>query len=266
MKISAHCMVRNEEKFIWYSVMSVINHVDKILLWDTGSTDRTVPIITEILKTREGGKKVEFRKVGETDAKGLARFRQEMLEETSFDWVLILDGDEVWWEDGIKRLRKSIETYSSNKDLVVCSTRMLIGDMFHYQEKLAGKYSIGGKIGHNNIRAIKRNILGLHIEGVYPDEAYVDVNGVKIQNFPEEKMVFLNDTYLHLSHLERSSCDRKKFKFEIGERFPLDYYYPEVFFKPRPEIVPSPWESMSVFFRVRAMWQTPLKKIRRRFI
>ena len=47
-KIWAHTLVKNEERFIWFSVMSVIVNVDKVLIWDTGSTDDTVKIIQKI--------------------------------------------------------------------------------------------------------------------------------------------------------------------------------------------------------------------------
>jgi hypothetical protein len=50
LKITAHTLVKNEARFVWYSVMSVIEHVDKILLWDTGSTDGTKEILKKISK------------------------------------------------------------------------------------------------------------------------------------------------------------------------------------------------------------------------
>ena len=50
MSVWVHTLVKNEERYIWYSVMSVIDYIDKILIWDTGSTDKTVDIIKEILE------------------------------------------------------------------------------------------------------------------------------------------------------------------------------------------------------------------------
>ena len=54
MRIVAHILVKNEEKWIWYSLMSVLDYVDEILVWDAGSTDRTVEIIKTISKNSEG--------------------------------------------------------------------------------------------------------------------------------------------------------------------------------------------------------------------
>lgn len=50
MKICVHTLVRNEEKYVWYAVMSVINHVDEVMLWDMKSTDNTYEILKEIKK------------------------------------------------------------------------------------------------------------------------------------------------------------------------------------------------------------------------
>ena len=46
--ITVHTLVQNEEKYLWFSVMSVIDFADEVFIWDTGSTDNTVPIIKEI--------------------------------------------------------------------------------------------------------------------------------------------------------------------------------------------------------------------------
>jgi len=78
--------------------------------------------------------------------------------------------------------------------------------------------------------------------------------------------LFLEEKYLHASFLTRSSKDLKKIKYEIGEIFPKDFYYPEVFFKPRPDIVPSPWKSMDLKYKFRAFIETPFKKLKRRLI
>ena len=50
MEIWAHTMVKNEARWLWYSVSSVIGHIDKLILWDTGSTDGSVEIGKELEK------------------------------------------------------------------------------------------------------------------------------------------------------------------------------------------------------------------------
>jgi len=47
-KIVVHCLVKNEENFIWYAINSVLPFVDKIMIWDNDSTDKTIEIIKSI--------------------------------------------------------------------------------------------------------------------------------------------------------------------------------------------------------------------------
>ena len=47
-KIIVHCLVANEERFVWYALQSVLPYVDQVMVWDTGSTDKTVEIIKAI--------------------------------------------------------------------------------------------------------------------------------------------------------------------------------------------------------------------------
>lgn len=256
MKISAQMIVKNEENFVWYAVSSVIDYVDGINIWDQGSTDKTI----EIIKTIDNPK-ITLKKVTES----VHDLRQKMLEGTDADWIFVLDGDEIWYFDAVRNLRNNLEKVGNNKDCVVVPNYMLIGDIFHYQEKAAGKYKIGGRMGHYNIRAIRKTE-GLHIEGIYPNEAYVTKDGIKIQDLGKERILFLDEPYLHASFLKRSSKDRKKIKYEIGENFPKDFYYPEVFFKSRPSIVPSPWRTMDSGYKLRAMFESPLKRIKRRIV
>jgi len=56
----------------------------------------------------------------------------------------------------------------------------------------------------------------------------------------------------------------KKLKYELGSALPPDFYYPEVFFRDRSKIVPSIWQPMDFKFKLRAFFETPLRKIYRR--
>ena len=100
MQIWGHALVKNEDRYLWYAISSVIKFVDKGLLWDTGSSDDTLKIV-ESLKQRYPSK-IKFREIGEVNPEQFTVVRQKMLEESACDWVVIVDGDEVWWEDKIK--------------------------------------------------------------------------------------------------------------------------------------------------------------------
>lgn len=268
MKITVHSIVKNEENYIWYSIMSVIDFVDEIVVWDTGSTDSTVEIIKQAQKQNQD--KISFKEAGPVTPEGYSRLRQKMLEETKADWVVVVDGDEVWWQESIKNVTNWINR--GNVDAIITPYFNVVGDIYHYQEEKAGRYSIDGRVGNLTIRAFKRNIPGLHVENPYGLEGYFDETGKPIQESPRVKREFINAPYLHFTHLRRSRKDgevmgrRRKIKHELGISFPLDFYYPEVFFKPRPVPVSFAWRRMNSREYFLAFLETPFRKIKRKII
>ena len=271
MKIIAHSLVKNEERYIWYSIMSVINYVDKILVWDTGSTDKT-PEIIELIKQKYP-QKIEYKECGDVTPDQYTVLRQKMLNETNSDWFMILDGDEVWWEDSIKRVKGIIEKNGKDLDSLVSRYFNIVGDIYHYQPQSAGNYLIDGKKGHFNIRFINRNISGLYTAKPHGQHGYFDGKGISIQEKYHKKRIYIDSPYLHFTHMVRSSSLAKdsevikrdiKYKYELGRSFAKDFYYPEVFFNEKPEIVNSVWENMNKGYYFLSIFQTPLKKIKRR--
>ncbi|MFH1536116.1 MAG: glycosyltransferase, partial [Patescibacteria group bacterium] len=245
------------------SIMSVVDYVDKILIWDTGSTDKTVEIIKEIIKIK--GNKIDFEEVGEVDKNKFSKMRQKMLEESYCDWTLVLDGDEIWWEDSIKKLISKIKTDGNNIEGVVVPMKVPAGDIYHFQEESAGQYRLMGRKGHLSLRAINKKISGLHVAWPYGKESYLDGDSRPIQQRTE--IIFLDAPYLHVTHLKRSSLKRSpnKFKFELGSN-KKDFKYPEVFYKAYPSIIQSPWVKISGIDLVAAKLMTPLRKIKRRLL
>jgi len=101
--LTIHCVVKNEEKWIWFALRSILDIADKVLVYDTGSSDRTVDIIKRIKS-----KKIIFEEKGEVDAKGLTQLRKDQLKRTKTEWFLILDGDEIWPKNTKKELVEKI--------------------------------------------------------------------------------------------------------------------------------------------------------------
>lgn len=272
MSITAHCLVKNEVRFVWYSVMSVIEHVDRVLLWDTGSTDGTREIIGLIKKISS---KVDVNLLGSVTVEEFTKVRQKMLEQTKSDWFIVVDADEVWWEDSIGKVVREVKTRGTNIESIVVPTINLVGDIYHYQEEAAGQYRLAGRRGHFNLRAVNRKILGLHSAQPHGTWGWADGQGRMIQERRQKKIAFVDAPYLHATHLPRAGERKKEFevpkrvqklKYELGIPFPPDFYYPEVFFRPRPDIVPSPWIKMGSGFKLRATLETPVKKIKRRIL
>jgi len=270
--IWVHTLVKNEEKYLWYAVMSVADFVDKVLLWDTGSSDKTVEIIKQIQNIK--GDKVEFKEVGEVDPEEFTKVRQQMLQQTKSDWFMILDGDEVWWEKSIKEVVNTIQREGDVLESIVSPYFNVIGDVYHYQEESAGRYQIDEHHGHVNIRAMKRGIPGLHFAKPHGQQGLYDKDGTLIQQRPKRNRKFIDAPYMHFTNILRSSSRQSdlkvpkrshKFKYEIGLTFPKDFQYPEVFSQQTPSAVASPWEKMPSRYFIRAIIETQLKKLKRKY-
>ena len=266
MEVWAHTLIKNEAKWLWYSVSSVVDHVDKILLWDTGSVDGSIEI--ERALEREYPGKVILKQREQETASDFTEVRQEMLDETKSDWFLMLDADEIWWEESVKKIISEIKNNGQNMESIVVPTVNLVGDIFHFQEKAAGKYKFGDRVGHYNLRAVNRGINGLHSQGIHGVWGWADIDNKMIQDRNTYK--YIDAPYLHATNLKRSDSDsnvikrKNKYRFELGESFSSDFYYPEVFFKDRPDNIESPWGTMPASFKFRAFFETPLRKLKRR--
>ncbi len=260
MKIWVNTIVHNEENFIWFSIMSVVDYVDKILVWDTGSNDKTVKIINEIRKIKRD--KIDFREVGEVGEKDFPKVRQQMLEQSNCDWILVLDGDEIWWSNSIKKLVKTINEKPKIEGIAV-PMFVPVGDIYHFQEETAGKYELLGRKGHLSLKAVNKKIPGLHVDWPYGRESFLDSNDLLVQ---ERNIIFLNAPFLHVTHLKRSTQKRRynKFKLELGNEVSKDFKFPEVLFLPSPKIVTSPWIKISGISLVKSKLLTPFRKLKRR--
>lgn len=264
-------LVKNEEKWLWYAVSSVIDHVDKILLWDSGSTDRSLEIEKELEKKYPGKIELKERKI--TTPEEFTKVRQEMLDATTSDWFLVIDGDEIWYEDSIKKVIETINSEGDNIESIIVPTINLVGDIFHRQEESAGRYKFGNRVGHYNLRAVNRNISGLHSKGAHGVWGWVDNDNKMIQDRNPEKIKFVDAPYLHTTFLGRGGTKKEdgrvikrsgKLKHELGKNLSPDFYYPEVFFRSRPEMVASPWKEMDPKFKFISYLETPFRKLKRR--
>jgi glycosyltransferase involved in cell wall biosynthesis len=264
MTIWVNTIVNNEENFIWFAVMSVVDFVDKVLIYDTGSTDKTTNIIKEIQRLK--GDKVNFKEIGTVNKFQFPKMRQAMLDQSKCDWILILDGDEIWWTKSIKQLIDKINKEGDRLDGIVVPMVVPVGDIYHRQEEVAGKYEILGRKGHYNLRAINKKIPGLHVDWPYGRESYLNESNVPIQ---EGKRVIFSDTpYFHVTHLKRTSSKNRtnKFKYELGKRFSEEFKLPEVFYKSYPKIVAPPWTKIKRDELIISYLLTPLRRIKRRIL
>src|SRR3990167_4403350 len=200
--LTVHCVVKNEERWIWFALQSILDIADKVLVYDTGSSDRTVDIIKTIKN-----KKIIFEERGKVNAKGLTLLRKEQLVRTITEWFLILDGDEIWPKKTKQELVEKIKKASKSKWGVVVRAWNLVGDIYHYHpESVRYHWPFAPKDykGWANLRVLRKSVVE-DIVGDYPLEAYSDKNGSPIQNYGERYLIFLKNRYFHTTYLVRSS-------------------------------------------------------------
>jgi glycosyltransferase involved in cell wall biosynthesis len=199
MIITAHCIVKNEENYVGFAIRSVIDFVDYVLVFDTGSSDATVSVIEEL--TKEFPHKISFEQKGVCDKKRHTELRQEMVRRTMTDWFMILDGDEVWTVRALSEAKTVIE-----KDLtlecLIAPFYLCVGDIYHYSSK--GAYTLRGVTAHATPRFFRR-VPGMRWSGEYNHDAILDGEGNKV--FEKSAVVNLTHKFWHLTHLQRSSKD-----------------------------------------------------------
>ncbi len=268
VKIIAHCLVKNEARWVWYSINSVLPYVDNVMVWDTGSIDATVEIVKNI-----NSPKIQIRTLSEITAEEFPAARQEMFDITGkeFTWVLILDGDEIWEESAIKTVTKFARDNPQYESIVVRSNN-LVGDIFHRLPESSGHYNLAGLKGHLNLRLLNlKKIPGINVKKPHGQQGYYDKNGVLVQDRDPRKIKFIDVYYHHATHLPRAGNNKgdqlvpkrpQKLKYELGQEIPQSQI-PQVFFLPHPADVPRVINRAPLSFWVRAAIETMPRRIKR---
>ncbi len=92
-------ITKNEEKFLDRCLSSVKDHVDEIIVVDTGSSDKTKEIAESF-----GAKVFDFEWCYDFSAA-----RNFSLSKATKDWILVLDADEVIAAEDMKKIKELIE-------------------------------------------------------------------------------------------------------------------------------------------------------------
>lgn len=240
--ITVHTLIRNEDQWLWFALKSVLPWVQKVFIYDTGSNDNSIQIVKSVASP-----KILFAQKGQQTPDKITCLRNEMISQTTTDWFMLLDGDEVWNSPTISDFLEFTLSQPKNIQAVFLPTRNCVGDVWHYLPASFGYYEIAGKKGHLNIRAYRT---GLKWEGDYPLEHYNGVN-----NHPD-KLGYFDGYYWHLSNLKRSSKTDPVLGFRhrtVAQGTNVEKNdLPEVFFDRRPDFVPDPLSKRSFLFEAAA--------------
>ena len=246
--ITGHMVVKNEDRWVWFSIMSVIDFLDKLIIFDTGSRDKTNEIIKQVLKNEAIRDKIEYQELGSVTPEAFHKIRQKQIDMTTTDYFMVVDGDEIWYRDSLEELGSILS--EKHPDLVATRFINCCEDVFHYRNDDKETYCIAGIKGSITIRVYSRTIPGICCGGVYGVEGYIDENGNAVQE-GNYHIAVQEGKYLHTSLLNRSSLQygdysipyrRSKLRAHWDKKFSPDYQYPEVFYQAYPAIVRSPFE------------------------
>ena len=119
--MTIHCRVRNEEHFVGASIRSILPLAARVLVYDTASTDRTLAVIEAI-----GSPKIEIVRKPACAPMALTQLRNEMVERTTTEWYMLVDGDEIYPEHAIEALAGFMERVSPNVHRVVINRRHFV--------------------------------------------------------------------------------------------------------------------------------------------
>lgn len=265
--LTVHMVVKNEDRFVYYVLKSVLPFAQKILICDNGSTDRTLEIIKKF-----GDDKIELYQSRANSPNDIGLVRQKQIEKTGTDWIWIVDGDEIYPERLCREISDIISHKGNKLEGIVVKRFDLLGDIYHYQSEAVGTYNLFGQNGHFAVRLLnKKNISCLHVEGEYPFEGYYDVYGKEIITHGADKYIFTKNKLWHAMYLQRSSLGtnlsntlhRYKYKIETGYSLSHNQTLPEVFFQNKPRDIEPVNIKRNQTYEIIAGIITPIKRIKR---
>ena len=144
-KISVVIICKNEEHIIGTTLKSVQGIADEIVVYDSGSTDNTVPVI------RASGARLI-----EGPWEGYGKTKQLAIAAAANDWILNIDADEVLDEP----LQKAIDALTLDDEKVVYAARFR-----NYLGPVClkwGEFGFGQHIRLFNRRAVNMNDSRVH--------------------------------------------------------------------------------------------------------
>lgn len=228
-------MVKNEDIFIEPAIRSVAELVDRILICDTGSNDNTLSII-KFLKAQYSN--IEYFERKCFDTRDVGQIRQIMIDQTNEDWILVLDGDEVWYKNQLARLIQNVNQHQSKYIAYAVRYQNFIHSLDYVLDESMEQYVVKGKRGSHSVKLL-RNTKTLKSVGNFGVEGY-HLDGIPVQNHPETELFIDSISFCHMSFMRRSSSltaylasmyrFRKLFtKSKFHER---DFQLPETFLIP----------------------------------
>jgi len=185
MKISAFTFIKNGQ-ILGYpfieSILSIISIVDEFVINVGESEDDTLGLIKSI-----NHKKIRIIKSkwnDEMQDRGYVYGQQKMIAQFNCtgDWAFYIEGDEVYHEKDLEKIRQCMEIYSNDS-----SVEALVFDFYHFYGNAnsvldsPGWYRSEARIIKNSIRSYAPDglfwlVIDSNKKGRYPKAKKIDVN------------------------------------------------------------------------------------------
>jgi glycosyltransferase involved in cell wall biosynthesis len=103
MDITPAIHLKNEEYWVFYVLRDLLKVFGHVIMIDTGSTDNTIGIAHDIARDTGGFLQLIREDMG-NDALRIGNCPNRLREMVEADWMLLVDGDEIWQEDQLRAL------------------------------------------------------------------------------------------------------------------------------------------------------------------
>ena len=101
--ITVNFRIKNEECFIRAAILSVLPLAEKVMVYDTGSTDGTLDEVRSIQHPR-----ITLIRLPAMKPVELTKLRNEILARTTTEWAMAVDGDEIYPASAIRCIMEEI--------------------------------------------------------------------------------------------------------------------------------------------------------------
>lgn len=172
--LTIHSVIKNEA-LVYYSIKSVYDYADKILLYDTGSTDQhTIEDIKRLLKEDKDNKIIfkqipldfdesqwTYNKVNKFAEKhkgkmSVGKVRQMQLDDTDTEYCMIVDGDEIHYKSTMERIITEILP-NLNENIVGVNLPLIWFYDMEYNFKVPGLENTGRIWRVNQVKMNKQS-------------------------------------------------------------------------------------------------------------
>lgn len=236
-KISANIICKNNLSSLSYSLASLVNCIDEIVVIDTGSEDGSLEFLLNYLPKNFPN----YKLFQEKTFQGYSYHRNQAIKESSGDWILVLDSDEFLSKSLQENLRQlSYSKYYSAYRFYrrwICN---LTNADYIFTRQFRGRYK--------SIVRMFRNINNICYQGEL-HESVLGLENLRIKKIPEQfASIYHLDTAINPYAKRLAKVQAREAKIK-GAGHPEEYL-PEDFNLPCIKVPPEDLDLLRIYSRI----------------